>query len=294
MHRLFAVVLWSCVHSFGNAGSVTLTPVEDATISEQEPSTALGGDISFKSGTTGPMAGAMKNRALLKFDLANHIPSDAVVTSATLTLTVVQTPPSTDQVWFELHRALAAWSEASVTWISRLSSSTEAPWSVPGAAAPTDYAGAITQSCLITGLAKFTFASNPTMVANVQEWVATPEQNAGWFLLCASEDIEKSVRKFGSHEAPDPTSRPALTVEFSVPERRAPALTVLAPADGEFRFEFDGVAGVGYTVQTSTDLEAAHWLDLKTFAPLPAATTLRVSDAMLDRQNRFYRVVRPL
>jgi hypothetical protein len=290
--RLFAVVFWVCFHSLGDAGTVTLVAVEDATISEQEPSTALGGDTSFKSGTTGPMAGAVKNRALVKFDFANHIPSDAVVTSAALTLTVVQTPPTTDQVWFELHKSLVPWSETSATWISRLSSSTEAAWSVPGAAAPTDYAGAITQSCLITGLAKFTFASNPTMVANVQEWVATPGQNAGWFLLCASEDLEKSVRKFGSHEAPDPASRPALTVEFSVPERRAPALTVLAPADGEFRFEFEGVAGVEYTVQTSTDLEATHWLDLKTFAPLPAASTLRVSDRLLDRQNRFYRVVR--
>ena len=229
---------------------------------------------------------------MLKFDLANHIPSDALVTSAALTLTVVQTPPTTDQVWFELHKSLVPWSETSATWISRLSSSTEAAWSVPGAAAPTDYAGAVTQSCLITGLAKFTFVSNANMVAEVQEWVANPAQNAGWFLLCASEDLEKSVRKFGSHEAPDPTSRPVLTVEFSAPEPMSPALTVLAPADGEFRFEFEGLAGVGYTVQASTDLEPTHWLELKTFAPLPAAATLRVSDSMLVAGSRFYRVIR--
>ena len=53
-------MFWVCVHSLGDADTVTLVAVEDATIAEQEPSTALGGDISFKSGTTGPMAGAVR------------------------------------------------------------------------------------------------------------------------------------------------------------------------------------------------------------------------------------------
>src|SRR5882672_5558342 len=81
------------------ADSVTLIPTEDATISEKSLDLSLGGQTTLDSGTTGPNEGLKKNRALLKFNVAASIPTNATVTSAALTMTVVQAPTTTD-LWF--------------------------------------------------------------------------------------------------------------------------------------------------------------------------------------------------
>ncbi len=129
-----------------DADSVTLFPSGDATISEFSPESQLGGDTYIDSGSSGPEQFALRNRALIKFDLTSSIPSNAIVTSAALTLTMFKAPRP-DSLWFSLHQVLQAWSEDAVTWTNRLSP--PAPWSLPGGAPPFDYSGSASQSNLI-------------------------------------------------------------------------------------------------------------------------------------------------
>src|SRR5262245_61528041 len=69
--------------SLARADTVALMPLEDATISEKNLASPLGAEITLESGTTGPLEGVKRSRALLKFDLTS-IPSQARVTSAVL------------------------------------------------------------------------------------------------------------------------------------------------------------------------------------------------------------------
>ena len=274
------------------ADSVSLLPVEDATISERYPDSLFGGDTTLESGADGPEGGGLRNRALLKFDPAANIPSNAIVTSAALTLTLVVSPSSTN-LWFSLHKVFQDWSESAVTWTNRLSP--PVPWSAPGGTAPLDYSSSVTQSNLIIGGAvpvAFTFASNPAMVANVQEWASNPANNFGWMLICELEELERSKRKFGSSERITTTQRPSLAVQFTLP---APPLTLTAlpQTNGQFQFQFNAESNRNYTVLYGGDFDTTNWMVLTNIAPLPGPENVLVSDALLADSNRFYRVRTP-
>lgn len=283
-------LVYLCVHRELHADSVTLIPVEDATISERNPEFPLGSGITLDSGGDGPEGGGLRNRALLKFDIPSNIPSNAIVTSASLTLTLVSAP-STTNLWFSLHKILQDWSESAVTWTNRLLPP-PAPWNTPGGASPLDFSGSITQSNLITGVGVFTFVSNPSMVADVQDWASNPSGNSGWALICELEALEKSKRKFASREAGSANSRPRLVVEFALPAN-APTLTVLVPTGGQFQFQFNAESNVSYVVEYLGDPRTRNWLLLTNIALLPAPASILVSDPLLPVGNRFYRVRSP-
>ncbi len=284
-----ATVVWLFAATVAVADGVTLIPSEDATISEKSLDSSLGSATTLDSGTTGPNEGLKMNRALLKFDLTGIIPSNAVVTSAALTLTVVQAPTTTN-LWFSLHKVLQDWSEGAVTWTNRLSP--PAPWSTPGGSPPQDYSSSVSQSNLITGLETFTFASNPDMVADVKDWVSSPANNFGWILICELEDLEKSVRKFASREYTYntvPTNQPKLDVQFTLPL----TLTLLPQTNGQFQFLFNAEPNRNYTAEHCSDLLTTNWMVLTNITPLSAPANVLVSDALLTDRNRFYRVRTP-
>jgi len=258
----------------------------DSTISEGDPGTPQGTLGILVAGTTGPNEGATKNRALLKFDLASGISSNAEVTSATLTVTVVSVSPLVTNLWFSLRKVAADWSEAASTWTNRLLPSV--PWIAPGG----DFAISVTQSNLITGVGTFTFSSNPGMVADVQDWVRAPAGNFGWILLCELEDLEKSIRKFGSREYSSNGARPTLEVQFN-PQPPPLTLTLLPMTNGLFQFQFNTESNRSYTVECVGDLPAMNWSVLTNIAPLPAPANVLVSDPLFSDSNRFYRVRTP-
>jgi len=269
-----------------SADSVTLIPTEDATISEKSLDIPLGGQPTLDSGTTGPNEGLKMNRALLKFTVAANIPTNATVTSATLTMTVVQAPTTTG-LWFSLHKILPGWSESAVTWTNRLSPA--APWSAPGGEEGPDYSSLVTQSNLITGTGTFTFASNSNLVADVQDWVSNPVTNSGWILICDQEDLERSVRKFASRETSYATNRPSLEVQFTRPF--PPTLTVIPMTNGNFQFFFNAESNRNYLVLHGGDCATTNWAVLKNITPLLAPTNVLVSEPFLTNSNRFYRVL---
>jgi hypothetical protein len=289
-----ASIVWLSVTAIAGADSVTLIPINDATISENDPGSPLGSDIMIVTGSDGPDQGALRNRALLQFDFVSSIPSNAIVTSAALTLTLVKTP-RTNNLWFSLHKVLQDWSEGAVTWTNRLSP--PAPWSIPGAAAPLDFSSSITQSNFVIGAtvpAPFTFNSNPAMVADVQDWVSNPTNNFGWILLCELEDVERTKRFFASAENTAnsiPTNQPTLEVQFTLPPLLT--LTLLPHTHGQFQFQFNAESNRNYTAEYCSDLATTNWMVLTQIAPLTAAADVIISDALSTESNRFYRVRTP-
>jgi len=274
------------------AEEMTLPPLVDATISEKNLSTSLGNDTTLDAGTTGPNEGFKKNRALIRFDVAASLPSNAIVTSASLTLTLVASATTTN-LWFSLHKVLQEWSESAVTWTNRLSP--PAPWNTPGAAPPSDYSGSISQSNLITSgsvPAVFTFESNPAMIADVQSWLNNPAQNFGWILVCELEELERSVKKFASSERVTETNRPYLQVQFTLPDSPL-RLSLLQQTNNQFQFQFSAAPGINYTVLYGADagLDPTNWTVLTNISVQIGPTNVLVSDSLLSSSNRFYRVL---
>ncbi len=294
---IYTVAIFACCFAVRSARGdiVTLTPVEDATISEFSLEATFGGVNTIISGADGPEQFALRNRALLKFNFVPSIPSNAIVTSANLTLTLVKTPRP-DSLWFSLHKVLLDWSESAVTWTNRLSVSS--PWNTPGGAAPLDYSSSITQSNLIiaaTVPANFTFASNPAMVADVQNWVSNPANNFGWILVCESEDNERTKRFFASSEYTTnsiPTNRPTLDVQFTLPFPSL-TLTLLPQTDGQFQFQFNAESSRNYAAEYCSDLTATNWVVLTNIPALQSPANVIVSDVLATVSNRFYRVRTP-
>jgi hypothetical protein len=270
----------------GFSATLVVTPVEDATITEKSPGTSLGSDPQLEIGTTGPSAGYKSSRSVLRFDLS-AIPTNAVITSASLSLNLEKTAPAVTNLWANLHKLLRPWSETAVTWTNRLSP--PAPWSAPGAAPPVDFVAAVTQSNLITTtLGSYTFASNPGMVADVQNWVRNPGSNWGWILISQIQGVGQTECKFTSREGVTAANRPRLTVDYILPPTPL-VLVPLTPSNGVFLFRFVAESNRVYTVEATSGSSGTNWSVLTNFGPYPGTSNLVVSDPIVFGA-RLYRV----
>jgi hypothetical protein len=202
-------------HSF--AATVTLNPVADAYIRQFDPDRTLGdygSEPSLVSGALGSRAQFEVRRALLRFDLS-QIPAGAVVSSATLKITVVMVPMTPNNSTFDIKLVLQSWTESGVSWNSRSGAGT--PWQVPGATGSGDSAST-PSSFVAVGSANFTdytFSSMAGLVADVQGWINDSSSNFGWLLMSEDEVTPQTARRFGARE--DPAHPPVLTINYSLP-----------------------------------------------------------------------------
>jgi hypothetical protein len=201
--------------------TISLRPVADTTIQEAFPGNNLGAGTTFTSG--GRRKGGA-TRALLLFDIMGNLPPGAVVTSASLAVTVVGTPAGGASSTFDLDRVLSEWGEGDgsdrsggaaadagqASWDNRLGPG------VSWAAAGGDYSGTASGTRAVTGNGVYTFTSTAGLISDVQGWLANPANNFGWMLVSESEGTPTSIRRFGSRE--DLSSGPVLTLQFNVPE----------------------------------------------------------------------------
>src|SRR5262245_28689784 len=211
------------------ADTITLYPVADTSLFGDDATNNLGAELSFAAGTTDAFTGKT-NRALIKFNLATSIPSNAVVTSATLSLIVTNVPgQGRVDSFFGLRRVLRDWGEGTkrniagpghngalattgeATWLHRFFP--DALWSVPGAAAPVDFTNQASATTMVRGLGTYTFASTPNLVADVQFWLNNPRSNFGWLIRSENETNALTNRRFVSRE--DTNNAPRLVVEFT-------------------------------------------------------------------------------
>jgi len=265
------------------ANVLTLGTSQDSMVTEQFLATPQGTNIYMIAGTNGQDE---DSRSLLAFNLT-AIPSNAVVSSAALTVKVVKLAPGfPSSGTMDLRRLLVAWSDGAATWTNRL---TSIRWSTNGAAAPVDFTNSITQSITVTAQTTYTFVSNSNMVADVQRWVNNPASNFGWIIISELQGTLFTECKFGTRE--NSGNEPSLTVQFTVPAT-PPALTPLSILTNRFRFSFLAETNRVYTVEYLGTLTGSNWTSLTNLGPLTIATNVVVSDP-LTASNRFYRVSTP-
>jgi hypothetical protein len=286
--------------------SVTLPAVADTSVFEANPDNNLGGLTTLASGTSdgefgGTGEGPGKTRALMRFDIASQLPTNATVLSATLTVNVLRVPlvGGLDSI-FGLHKVLQLWGEgdkAGAGTVGDLATNGEATWNArqypsvlwgsPGAAAGVDYADAASASALVMGLDAYIFESTSNLVADVQSWLNSSNSNFGWILISNDEGIPTTVRRFGSRESG--TNAPLLQVEYTTQPILAPTITLTALTNGQITFRFDAQAQLQYTVQYNDSLAATNWLALTIVTNQLVATNIVVTDPATNGQ-RFYRI----
>ena len=280
----------------GRAESVTLRPVADTTLFENNPGNNLG-QSSLAAGSTREL---MRSRALVRFDLSG-LPASAVITSARVTFTVVRGPSEAPRSTFDLRRVLVAWNEGEGGGADLTTGSPAAPgeatwdargpgaWGFPGGQFAVDFAATPSASVALTGTG-LAFASSAGLLADVQSWRSNPAQNFGWVLLTQAENTSLTARRFGSREFAG--SEPTLTLEYTAAVTPDPVQLIEPERQGElFRFKFAAAANQAYTVEFRDALAAGGWSTL-TAIPAGAARTVTVEDSV-TADTRFYRVRAP-
>ncbi|MEA5470910.1 DNRLRE domain-containing protein [Spirulina sp. 06S082] len=199
--------------------SQIFSPSQDNTLIE-----SVTGDISngqgemFFVGRTNQPKESLR-RGLLAFDLSDRLPSNAQITAASLTLTVMRSPQGDYPI--ELHRVLKDWgegesyhrggqgdraTEGDATWVHRFYDGSL--WSNLGG----DFCDRVSAVQRVGDGGSYRWES-PEMLADVQRWLDSPEENFGWLLL-GDETTARSVKGFASRETGDALALPQLTISY--------------------------------------------------------------------------------
>ncbi len=213
------------------AATLTLHPSHDNSLYEDETGAlSNGAGQHLFSGRTS--AGRLR-RALLRFNIAEALPQDAVIERVDLRLHMSRTITAGEP--HTLHRVLASWGEGAsdapgaegagdfasasdATWVH--THYDERRWNLPGG----DFIDSPSALQIIVGRGSYTWSSTPELLADVQGWLRDPGANFGWILL-GNEYAQGTAKRFDSREHPDPDVRPRLTIAYRlVPE---PALAPL-------------------------------------------------------------------
>lgn len=303
-HSSFSCLLLIFAFSLitASAETVYLAPTADTTLLEAFPTNNFGGNEYFNSGTTQNFT---TNRALLKFDLLSALPTNAKITSATLTVEVVGNPVAGDlPSSFGLHRVLRDWGEGNkaghppqqpglgqaatageATFLHRFAFTTNT-WATPAGAAGIDYDHEMSADTFVYDefFSPYTFDSTPRLVADLQYWLAYPESNFGWMLICRAEANDFTARRFASRE--DPFRAPILAVDYFVPR-----IERIIYVDGEAHIHFSAQPGYAYAVESCDLISSSEWSVLTNIPPQTMATEIIVEDDRLLSAHKFYRLV---
>lgn len=212
--KLLVLALLSVCFSFAQT-TVNLNPSQDNSIySESSNSNGVGRLYSGQNNM------GNNRRALLQFDVSS-IPSTAIITSVTLTLNVDQVSSATTDN-FSLHKLTTPWGEGTsngggaggsavapdATWTEAMHGTSS--WTTIGG----DYEAMASQTLAIDGTTgDKTFASNPILLFDVQNWVNGMNTNSGWILI-GDESTNNTTRRFGSKDA---GTAPVLSITYSEP-----------------------------------------------------------------------------
>jgi FG-GAP-like repeat len=209
--------------------ALTLGPVDDNTIYEDQTANSNGAGRHFFAGRTAATTNSIR-RALLKFDLASSIPAGSTIISATLTLRVVNTGPAPGAHNMTLHRLQADWGEGTsntgfgnegqgapattndATWLNRFFPNTL--WTAPGG----DFVSTPSATTAVGGIndiGDYSW-SGAGMTADVRQWLAAPATNFGW-LLRGDESTAGSAKQFASKENATAANRPRLVIRYTPP-----------------------------------------------------------------------------
>lgn len=177
--------------------------------------------------------------ALLSWDLSAAIPTTAIVESASITLEISDKSPET----FSLYEARRPWNEANATWNVW---NTGSSWQTAGGYGVGDRGTVALGSFSAADTGAVTFSLNAAGVALVQQWVANPGSNRGFFLDGAgtSNRLEFRASEYGTK-----AKRPRLSVTWHEADEGGNSgdgggEVVLDPTPGNYKQSCDGSFGV--------------------------------------------------
>jgi hypothetical protein len=218
-----------------SAETVSIPAAADTTLHHREPNNNMGGTNVLQAGTDGSN---FHRRALVRFDVAAHVPPGATIDSATLNLFATSNN-QTSHWTHELFRVSTPWGEGTgtglptgqpaqnedATWNS--SRHNASVWSAPGGAAGVDYPATPSASQLIAAAGAYQFHG---LAADVQTMLDTQAANHGWMLISRGQGTTNSSRQFESRET-TAGHPPMLTIEYTpIPEPATSLLVLIALA----------------------------------------------------------------
>ena len=167
-----------------------------------------------------------RQKALLRFDLSEHIPTNAVVSAARLELLSYQNLTSAS-TQVGLYALLGAWSEDGATWNS--------PWKVAGCGEPYDREAEHAAVATLQYENRWQVWESDQLKDLVQSWVSDPASNHGAVLIGLPGQAPQRWALFSSQygeESPqDWSKRPKLTVSFQVVPTTPTATPTHTPTD---------------------------------------------------------------
>jgi uncharacterized membrane protein len=196
------------------------------------------------SGRVGPGGGGgALRRGLIAFDVADHLPPEAIIVDAELTLFMSRSVSATPQS-IELRRLLNDWGEGAsqaggeegggapaepgdATWLHTFFDDNF--WAAPGG----DFAGAVSAATLVSAVGAYSW-SGPQMQDDVQSWLDAPAGNFGWLLL-GNESVLSTSKRFNTRENSAAATRPILRVAYALPYalELSPLTAAMSGAPGE-------------------------------------------------------------
>ncbi len=296
-----AVGLLAAAPVFVRADLVQIFPSKDATLIGFKPDNSLGGAGWFTAGTT---QNGQTNRALLQFDIAAAVPTNAHIIGAQLNITVTRVPADAQtNSTFSLRRVLRDWGEGAgspfgspgqgvpaatgdATWNHRFHGTTNT-WAIPGGAEGIDFSETISGAAEIaeTQATPYEFQSTPQMVADLQSWLNDPATNFGWLLKSESETDHFTARGFGSRELEDPNVSAQLIIDYAP----APQIATLLVSN-RIDLTFSVAPGGTYRVEKLDALSLTNaWTTLTNLGYQYFHNSVTVSDSTAG-PRRFYRV----
>lgn len=223
------------------------------------------------------------DRGLLRFDLSS-IPTNAIIQSVVVRLTVVMTPQVPVESNFGLYRALKKWDE-NADWINALIG---VEWGQPGGEETVDYSGNASAIQPIDSTGEYDYGPSEGLTADINFWLAKPASNFGWFLISDIEGAFNSARHFGSSESSSP---PELDITYVTPNAtQPPKLENARVQQNRFLFSFEPSTGSGYRVEASTNLALAGWTTVTNLPTLNATNSVTVTNVMAA-PSQFFRMV---
>ncbi|HEV3418549.1 MAG TPA: DNRLRE domain-containing protein [Pirellulales bacterium] len=239
------------------ATTITIGASKDTTIFQNNVNNSAGAGNGLFAGTNGASS---PRRGLIAFDIADNIPSGAIIDSVQLTLVLGQVAGSgggtggggTSSSTIDLHRLTADWGEGvaekqspptdsiggqgqgapandgDATWNARFYSAvTPTLWATPGG----DFASQVSASATVgtTLNVGSTWGSTAALVSDVQGWLNSPTSNFGWALVNENEVGLQTFRAFYSRDVATAAFHPQLQVTFeTVPEPAGIVLSMMA------------------------------------------------------------------
>lgn len=261
-----------------NAGSLAITAAADTMI--RDTADTPPGDGSSDGVEAGTTRLGQTARILLQFAMTGF-PTNATLTNATLRLNVIKAPSAPPDAPFSLHRMLLPWNETNADWFG----SGVLEWSQPGGMAGLDFVAEPSATNQIPGTGIYVFSA-PALFDEVRSWMTNSASNHGWMLLCDTEGVLQTARRFGTRESSDPGQRPQLILDYTAPltiELKNPR-----KENGQFVFEFTATPGTDYIIQYKDDI-SSDWA-MFDYYPDPGVETVFTIVDDGDAQ-RFFRVL---